>query len=66
MILRSSDSLNPDQVNNVAGDPDYSQIRSELAAGLMAELKATSDPRASEGRVLFDDYPYRAKYDLNK
>lgn len=56
----------PDQVNNVAFDPDYSQIRSTLAARLMDELKATSDPRASNGSVLFDEYPYRAKYDLNK
>ncbi len=26
----------------------------------------TFDPRASKGPVLFDEYPYRAKYNLNK
>jgi hypothetical protein len=56
----------PDQVNNVALDPGYSQIKSELAARLTAELKVTADPRVSGEKVLFDEYPYRAKYDLNK
>jgi arylsulfatase A-like enzyme len=56
----------PDQVNNVAFDPSYSWIRSELAARLTAQLEATADPRVSGGRILFDEYPYRAKYDLNK
>ncbi|UCE40096.1 MAG: sulfatase [Candidatus Aminicenantes bacterium] len=56
----------PDQVNNVARDPDYSRIRSEISTRLMNELKATSDPRASDGPVLFDEYPYRAAYKLNQ
>ena len=56
----------PDQLNNIADDPRYSQIRAELSARLMAELKATSDPRASDERVLFDEYPYRAKYKLKR
>jgi N-sulfoglucosamine sulfohydrolase len=56
----------PDQVNNVAGKPEYSQIKSALAARLRNELNATSDPRVLGGEVLFDEYPYRAKYDLNK
>ncbi len=56
----------PDQVINLAGDPEYNQIKSLLAARLMNEMKATSDPRASSGPVLFDEYPYRAEYDLNK
>jgi len=56
----------PDQVNNVAGDPDYGQIRSELASRLIAELKATSDPRVLGREVPFDGYPYRAKYKLNR
>jgi hypothetical protein len=56
----------PDQVNNVASDPSYSRIRLELAARLTSQLKATADPRVSGGRVLFDEYPYRTKYNLNK
>lgn len=56
----------PYQVSNVADNPDYSQIRSELAARLMNELKATSDPRASKGPILFDEYPYRASYKLKR
>jgi hypothetical protein len=56
----------PDQGSNIAFDPGYSQIKSELAARLTAELKATADPRISGERVLFDEYSYRAKYDLNK
>ncbi|MCK4645902.1 MAG: sulfatase [Candidatus Aminicenantes bacterium] len=56
----------PDQLNNVADDLRYSQTRSELSSRLMAELKTTSDPRASDERVLFDEYPYRAKYKLKR
>jgi arylsulfatase A-like enzyme len=56
----------PDQVNNLVLDPSYSRIRLELAARLTAQLKATADPRVSGGSILFDEYPYRAKYNLNK
>jgi arylsulfatase A-like enzyme len=56
----------PDQVDNVAENPEYSQIKSALGARLMKELSATSDPRALGGKVLFDRYPYRAKYKLNR
>lgn len=56
----------PYQVNNVADNPDYMQIKSELAARLVKVLSVTSDPRASEGPVLFDEYPYRASYKLNR
>jgi arylsulfatase A-like enzyme len=56
----------PDQVNNVALDPDYGQIKAELDAKLRKGLKATADPRMTGGKVLFDEYPYRAKYELNK
>jgi arylsulfatase A-like enzyme len=56
----------PDQANNVAGEPVYSQIKSALAAQLMNELLSTSDPRASGQDALFDAYPYRAKYKLNR
>lgn len=56
----------PYQVNNVAENPDYTQIKSELAARLTNMLKTTSDPRALKDPVLFDEYPYRASYKLNR
>jgi arylsulfatase A-like enzyme len=56
----------PDQVNNVAGEPEYSQIKFAMSGQLMNELKTASDPRGLGGEVLFDRYPYRAKYKLNR
>jgi arylsulfatase A-like enzyme len=55
----------PDQLHNVAIDPDYEHIRKEMSTRLMTELKASGDPRASGDPVLFDTYPYRARYALN-
>ena len=48
----------PDQLNNVADDPSYAKVKEELAARLMAELKATGDPRALGQGDAFDAYPY--------
>jgi uncharacterized sulfatase len=48
----------PDQLNNVAGDPSYTKVKGELATRLMAELKATNDPRAFGKGDEFDTYPY--------
>ena len=48
----------PGQLNNVAGQPEYTKIKSKLAAALMAELKATKDPRVLGRGDLFDKYPY--------
>ncbi len=33
------------QLNNLAADPDYAQIKEKLSANLIAELKRTADPR---------------------
>ncbi len=55
----------PDQLNNLASNPDHDQIKKDLSARLIAELKVARDPRASEDPVLFDTYPYRARYALN-
>jgi N-sulfoglucosamine sulfohydrolase len=55
----------PDQLNNIADDPAYEKIREEMSAQLMAELKTSGDPRATGDPVLFDQYPYRARYELN-
>ncbi len=46
------------QINNVAADPQYSQIKAKLAARLIAELKSTDDPRVVGGGEKFDEYPY--------
>jgi N-sulfoglucosamine sulfohydrolase len=57
----------PDQLNNIiiTDDPAYEQIRKEMSAQLTAELKASGDPRVTGAPVLFDRYPYRARYELN-
>ena len=48
----------PDQLDNVAGQTAYSEIKDELAARLIKELKATADPRVVGGGEKFDEYPY--------
>jgi len=48
----------PHQLQNVAGDPAYAEVKAKLAAQLMAGLKATGDPRATGGGEAFDKYPY--------
>ncbi len=48
----------PDQLINVASDPDYAHVRENLAARLTAFLKATGDPRAFGRGDRFDKYPY--------
>jgi arylsulfatase A-like enzyme len=56
----------PYQLTNLIDDPAYRKIKTKLAAMLTAELKASSDPRVLGGGEMFDRYPYRAKYELNK
>jgi hypothetical protein len=48
----------PYQLNNVADKPEYTRIRSKLDTALMAELKATKDPRVLGRGDAFDNYPY--------
>ncbi len=48
----------PAQLNNVAGQSDYAAVKNKLAADLMAELKATKDPRVLGKGDAFDKYPY--------
>ena len=47
----------PHELTNVAEDPAYADTAKNLDARLMAELKATDDPRASGGGDAFDSYP---------
>jgi len=56
----------PDQLSNLAGKPEREDVRKRLAGMLMAELKATEDPRAVGDGDRFDRYPYRAPYELHK
>ena len=46
------------QLTNVADRPEYAKTRRELASRLMAELKATDDPRGRGQGDAFDRYPY--------
>ncbi len=48
----------PEQLENVAADPEYAAIRRQLAERLMRQLEATGDPRAVGGGEKFDEYPY--------
>jgi N-sulfoglucosamine sulfohydrolase len=48
----------PDQLNNVADQPEYAKEKNQLAAALIAELKATKDPRVLGKGDVFDTYPY--------
>ena len=46
----------PFEMKNVAEDPEYAEATKDLESGLIAELKATGDPRASGGGDEFDRY----------
>jgi hypothetical protein len=48
----------PAQLDNVAGKSEYTKIQKKLAAELIAELKATKDPRVLGKGDIFDQYPY--------
>jgi len=47
----------PDQIRNVAADPEYAAIRKKLEAQLMAELKRTNDPRLVNDGAFFETPP---------
>jgi uncharacterized sulfatase len=49
----------PFELHNLAEAPEYSDMVHELDARLMAELRATGDPRASVGGEELDRYPIR-------
>ncbi len=48
----------PDYLNNVASDPAYAKIRSDLARQLINTLKAAGDPRVTGDGTTFDRPPY--------
>jgi len=56
----------PDQIKNVAALPEYAKIKEKLAKMLDDQLRETEDPRVVGNGEVFDKYPYRAPYKLNK
>jgi arylsulfatase A-like enzyme len=48
----------PDQLENVAGQPPYAREQAELAERLLAVLRATGDPRVVGGAERLEVYPY--------
>lgn len=48
----------PEQLKNVALDPKYAHVKTELASKLTNELEKTEDPRVIGGGEKFDKYPY--------
>ena len=56
----------PDQLINLAQNPDYNTIRQELKDQLFTLLTESGDPRATGGGKEFDGFPYRGGYRLNK
>ncbi|MEC9091323.1 MAG: sulfatase [Planctomycetota bacterium] len=54
-------SVDPDQLHNLASDSVYAEKKAELADKLIAELRATGDPRIIGKGEVFDGYPYYGK-----
>ena len=50
----------PGQLNNVADNPDYAQIKEALAEQLAAEMERTGDPWSTGDGSIFDTYKYYA------
>ena len=48
----------PDQVNNVAGQPQYAAVKSKLRKQLLDELKRVKDPRVLGDGSTFDKPPF--------
>ena len=51
----------PDYLNNVAGDPAYETVRSEMEARLLSLLEEQSDPRLTEQPCRYEYEPYAGK-----
>lgn len=48
----------PYQMNNVADDPQYAEIKEKLRERLMRYLEKHGDPRVTPEPARFDEYPY--------
>ncbi len=51
-------ATDPEQLHNVAQDPEYAEVRQKLSKRLSDRLRATGDPRELGGGPQFDRYPY--------
>lgn len=51
-------NTDPEQLHNVADDPEYDSIKRELSTLLMKHLGLLGDPRAHGGGDEFDEVPY--------
>ena len=49
----------PDQVSNLAANPECAEIIKMLRERLIEYLKATEDPRFTDQPVRFEEYQYR-------
>lgn len=49
--------VDPHQIRNVAGDPEYASRRTELEGRLLRELSRTGDPRMIDGGRYFETPP---------
>ena len=52
----------PDQMNNVAHDPRYQEVRRELSRRLIEELRKNRDPRVVGDGLTFERPPYTDVY----
>lgn len=48
----------PHQIRNVAGEPQYAEIKAALERRLLEELRVTGDPRVVDNGVLFETPPF--------
>ena len=48
----------PYQMNNVADNPEYKEIRQELHDKLFSYLRETKDPRVTGGEIIWESQPY--------
>lgn len=48
----------PDQLRNLAGDPELAKVKAKLWQRLESKLRATGDPRVVGGGAKFDTFPY--------
>lgn len=48
----------PDQLKNLAGDPQYAAVLQEMDEALMKQLREEHDPRVVGGGDNFDSYPF--------
>ncbi len=51
----------PEQVNNLAANPEHKETIEKLRSQLLEYLRQTDDPRFTDEPVRFDEYHYRKK-----